>query len=102
MLKVELHAHTAEDRADRVAHTTRDLVQHAISLGYGALAITLHDTQRDITRDAAWATERGLVLIRGIERTIQGVHVLLITFPAEATSAVRRFEDIPALKVAHP
>jgi predicted metal-dependent phosphoesterase TrpH len=102
MLKVELHAHSAEDRADRVAHTTRDLVRHATSLGYRGLAITLHDTQPDISRDVDWAAERGLVLIRGIERTIQGVHILLINFPADATSAVRRFDDIPPLKAAHP
>jgi len=102
MLKVELHAHTAHDRADRVAHTTRDLVEHAIGLGYHALAVTLHDIQRDNARDAAWARERGFVLIRGIERTIEGVHILLINFPAHATAQVRRFEDVPRLKAAHP
>ena len=102
MLKVELHAHTAHDRADRVAHTTRDLVEHAMGLGYHALAVTLHDIQRDNTRDAAWARERGFVLIGGIERTIEGVHILLINFPAHATPLVRRFEDIPRLKAAHP
>src|SRR3954447_6171877 len=102
MLKVELHAHTADDRADRVAHTTRDLVRHAISLEYGALAITLHDTQNDITRDAAWARDQGLVLLPGVERTIQGVHTLLINFPAEASLGVRRFDDVAGIKGAHP
>lgn len=102
MLKVELHAHTAEDRADRIGHTVRQLVTHAMSLGYGALAITLHDIQRDITGDAAWARERGFVLIPGIERTIQGVHILLINFPAHATMSVRRFEDIPAARASYP
>ena len=42
------------------------------------------------------------MLIPGIERTIQGVHILLINFPAAATAAVRRFDDIPRLKAAHP
>jgi predicted metal-dependent phosphoesterase TrpH len=102
MLKVELHAHTAQDRADRVAHSTRELVDHAIGLGYHALAVTLHDIQRDNTSDAAWARERRFVLLAGIERTIQGKHVLLINFPRQATAAVRRFDDIPRLKAAHP
>jgi predicted metal-dependent phosphoesterase TrpH len=102
MLKVELHAHTAHDRADRIAYTTRELVEHALALGYHALAITLHDIQRDISADAAWALERGLVLLPGIERTIEGVHILLVNFPAHATLAVRRFGDIPELKAAHP
>jgi predicted metal-dependent phosphoesterase TrpH len=102
MLKVELHAHTAQDRADRVTHSTRELVEHAMGLGYHALAVTLHDTQHDTTRDAAWARERGFVLLPGIERTVQGKHVLLINFPPQATAAVRRFEDIPRVKAAHP
>ncbi len=102
MLKVELHAHTADDRSDRISHTTRDLVTHAMALGYHALAVTLHDVQRDTSRDAAWARERGFTLLPGIERTIQGVHILLINFPPDATARVRRFDDIPALKAANP
>jgi predicted metal-dependent phosphoesterase TrpH len=102
MLKVELHAHTAHDRVDRIAHTTRDLVEHAIRLGYHALAVTLHNRQLDMTNDIAWARERGFVLIRGIERTVEGKHILLINFPAQATLRVRRFDDIPRLKDAHP
>jgi predicted metal-dependent phosphoesterase TrpH len=102
MLKVELHAHTVHDRADRIRHTTRDVIEHAISLGYHALALTLHDIQRDNTADAAWARERGFVLISGVERTIEGVHVLLINFPAHLALGVRRFADVPALKAAWP
>jgi predicted metal-dependent phosphoesterase TrpH len=85
-----------------VTHSTRELVEHAMALGYHALAVTLHDTQHDSTRDAAWARERGFVLLPGIERTVQGKHVLLINFPPPATAAVRRFDDIPRLKAAHP
>jgi predicted metal-dependent phosphoesterase TrpH len=102
MLKVELHAHTADDRADRVGHTTRQLIEHAMSLGYHAMAITLHDKQLDTTRHAAWAQERGFVLLPGIERTVEGVHILLINVPADATAHVRRFDDVPVLKAAHP
>ena len=102
MLKVELHAHTAHDRADRIRHSTRDLVEHAMSLGYHALALTLHDIQRDNDADAAWARDRGFVLISGVERTIQGAHVLLINFPADLALGVRRFADVPGLKAAWP
>ena len=41
-------------------------------------------------------------LLPGIERTIEGAHVLLINFPAAATLAVRRLDDLAALKAAHP
>jgi predicted metal-dependent phosphoesterase TrpH len=97
VVKIELHAHTDEDPADRITHTTRQLVDHAASLGYGALAVTLHDRYFDPTPHAAYARERGIVLLPGIERTIARRHVLLINFPA-ACADVLSFEDVAGLK----
>lgn len=102
MIKVELHAHTNDDAYDRIPHTTRQLIDRAALLGYGALAITLHDRQLDIAPHEAYARERGVVLLRGIERTIGGKHVLLINFPAEASEGVGRFSDVPRIKARHP
>ena len=97
MLKVELHAHTDDDPADRITHSTRQLIDRAAALGYGALAITLHDRYFDPAPYAAHARERSLVLLPGIERTIANRHVLLINFPA-ASADVRSFDDIARLK----
>lgn len=97
MLKVELHTHTNFDPLDRIPHTSRQLIDHAASLGYQGLAITLHDRFYDPTPDASYARERGLVLIPGIERTIGGRHVLLLNFTKEVEGA-RSFEDVAALK----
>jgi predicted metal-dependent phosphoesterase TrpH len=101
VLKVELHAHTDLDPYDRVPHSTRELIDHAASLGYRALAVTLHDRYYDAAADRAYARERGIVLISGIERTIGRSHVLLINFPA-ACASVMTFDDVAALKAAHP
>lgn len=97
MLKVELHSHTDYDPLDRIPHTSRELIDHAASLGYQGLAITLHDRFYDPAPDAAYARERGITLIPGIERSIHGRHVLLINFPRESET-VRSFEDVAALK----
>jgi predicted metal-dependent phosphoesterase TrpH len=97
MLKIELHAHTDHDPVDRIPHSSRDLIDHAARLGYHALAITLHDRFYDPAVDAAYARERSIVLIPGIERTVGGRHVLLINFPPAAES-VRTFDDIARLK----
>jgi predicted metal-dependent phosphoesterase TrpH len=97
MLKVELHTHTDHDPLDRVPHTTHQLIDRAAALGYQALAITLHDRFYDPAVDAAYARERGVVLIPGIERSIAGRHVLMINFSAEC-GTVRTFEEIAALK----
>jgi len=97
VLKTELHAHTDADPADRIAHTTCQLVDRAAALGYGALAITLHDRYFDPTVDAAYARERDVVLLSGIECTIARRHILLINFPPECAD-VRSFDDIARLK----
>ena len=99
MLKVELHAHTDRDPLDHIGHSTRALIDHAASLGYQALAITLHNRYFDPAADADYARERGIVLIPGIERSIGRRHVLLLNFPA-ACDAVRTFDDIAKLKAS--
>jgi hypothetical protein len=101
VIKTELHAHTDEDPADRIPHTIRELIDHAASLGYGALAVTLHDRYFDPAPHAAYARERGLLLLPGIERTIARRHILLINFPKECAD-VRTFGDLATLKHRRP
>jgi predicted metal-dependent phosphoesterase TrpH len=97
VLKVELHAHTDEDPADRIAHSTRDLIDRAAQLRYDALAVTLHDRYFDPAPHAGYAGARGIILLSGIERTIQGKHVLLINFPPEV-ARVETFADVRVIK----
>ena len=97
MLKVELHAHSADDPIDAIPHTTAQLIERTAAMGYHALAVTLHDRQLDLRRYASLAAERGVTLIPGIERTIQGKHVLLLNF-SSAAEDVRSFEDLAVLK----
>ena len=82
--------------------TAQDLIVRAAALGYGAIAITLHDAVFDPAPLAAFARQHGVRLLPGVERTVQRAHVLLINFPAAAAMAVHRLEDIAALKAAHP
>jgi hypothetical protein len=96
-LKVELHAHSADDPLDRIPYSTRELIDRAAALGYQALAVTLHDRQLDVRPHAEYAAERGVTLIPGIERTIEGKHVLLLNFRHGAES-VAGFEDLARLK----
>jgi len=97
MLKVELHAHTSDDPCDQIAYSAKELIDRAAGLGYDALAITLHDRQLDIRHLIPYAAERQVVLIPGVERTVEGRHVLLLNF-AEGTDEVRTFEDLRVLK----
>jgi predicted metal-dependent phosphoesterase TrpH len=99
VLKVELHSHTNDDPVDCIPYTTSRLIERAAAMGYQALAITLHDRQLDLAPFAGLATELGVTLIPGIEKTIEveGKHVLLLNFTA-GTTGVRSFDDLARLK----
>src|SRR5688572_21539300 len=97
VLKVELHTHSADDPVDRIPHSTIQLIDRAAELGFDALAVTLHDRQLDLEPFTSYAVERGITLIPGIERTIQGKHVLLLNFRRGAQDVVT-FDDLARLK----
>jgi predicted metal-dependent phosphoesterase TrpH len=97
VLKIELHAHTSDDPVDDVPYSTCQLIDRAAELGYHALAVTLHDRQLDLRARASYAADRGITLIPGIERTIEGRHVLLLNF-SPATESVNTFDDLARLK----
>lgn len=101
MLKVELHTHTGDDPCDRIPYSSTELIDRASALGFDVLAITLHERQLDTGWLAAYAAERGVVLLPGVERTVRGKHVLLINFGQDA-EAVRSFDDIARLKARDP
>jgi hypothetical protein len=97
MLKVDLHLHTADDPVDTIRHTAAELVERAAEQHFSALAITLHERQHCARSLADLAREHGIVLIPGVERTIEGRHVVLLNFP-QAAESVRTFADLKRLK----
>lgn len=101
MLKVELHSHTSDDPHDRIPYSTSQLIDRAAALGYQALAVTLHDRQLDPRPYESYARERGVTLIPGIERTIEGKHVLLVNFRRGAED-VQSFADLARLREREP
>jgi predicted metal-dependent phosphoesterase TrpH len=101
VLKVELHTHSADDPVDMIPHSTHELIDRAAALGYQALALTLHDLQLDPRPLVSYAAERGITLIPGIERTIEGRHVLLINFSMRSMD-VDSFDALARLKAREP
>jgi predicted metal-dependent phosphoesterase TrpH len=101
VIKTELHAHTDGDGSDRIAHSAHSLIDRAAALGYGALAITLHDRWTDPAALRDYALERDIVLLSGIERSIQRKHVLIINGPKSA-ERLRTFDDLTAFRADNP
>jgi hypothetical protein len=101
LVKVELHSHTNDDPEDPIGYSAEDLVDRAVALGYGALAITLHDRHFADAATTQYARQRGVTLIPAIERTIEGCHLLLVNFPAES-ALTSSFDSVRDLKRRHP
>jgi len=97
VLKTDLHLHTSEDPVDVIAHNAYALIDRAVELGFDAIALTLHDRQIADPRLFDYARDHGLTLLPGVERTIEGRHVLLINF-SHGVDQVRTFADLARLK----
>src|SRR3990172_1286072 len=108
ILKVDLHLHTKEDPHDFIGYDAFRLVDMMAARGFGVLSVTNHDRITWSERLKDYARERGIVLLRGVERTIRKRHILLINFKGEL-SDYRSLHDIQKAKrpdnlviAAHP
>lgn len=97
-IKADFHLHTAEDVHDAVDYTALELIEHAHQLGFGALAITLHDRVFSDPEVTARARELGILLIPGGELRIEGADVVVLNISAEEAAGVRTFADLRRLR----
>jgi len=80
-LKADLHLHTAEDPLDRVRYTAKELISRAADKGFDVISITNHH-QMTFNQDLlSYAQKNGILLIPGVEMTIQRRHVLVLNPP---------------------
>jgi len=91
-LKADLHLHTREGDAF-IAYDARALIDRAAREGYRVLAVTNHDQLTFNRRLADYAGERGIVLVPGVEATIEGCHVLVYNLDV-SLSLLRTFADL--------
>jgi predicted metal-dependent phosphoesterase TrpH len=80
-LKVDFHLHTSDDPLDRVAHTAKELISKAADEGFDAISITNHDRLTFNQDLFEFAREMDVLLIPGIEMTIENRHVLVLNPP---------------------
>jgi len=107
-LKADLHIHTSEGPEGIVRWTPREVIDLAARAGYRVLSFTDHDHRTYDSSLAGYAQERGIVLIPGVEATIEGRHVLLYNFShsldgPRSLSDIRRRKRPDSLVIApHP
>jgi predicted metal-dependent phosphoesterase TrpH len=95
-LKADLHLHTREGDPF-IAYDAYALIARAAREGYEVLSITNHDRLTFSERLEAYAAERGILLVPGVEATIEGRHVLLYNFDV-SLSMLRTFADLRRFK----
>ena len=92
VLKADLHLHTREGEGF-IAYDARGLIDRAARDGFQVLSITNHDTITFSEDLSAYAWERGILLIPGVEATIEGRHVLLYNIDI-SPDRIRTFGDL--------
>src|SRR5881396_3940198 len=97
-VKVDLHIHTLDDPKDAVDYSTHELLERARALGFGVLAITLHDAVFDRQEVFADAAAMGILLIPAAEVRLRGADVILLNVTAEEVVGLKSFDDLRQLR----
>src|ERR1700737_4291089 len=96
--KVDLHIHTLDDPKDVIEYAAHQLLERAHSLGFGVLAITLHDAVFDRQEVFADAAGMGILLIPAAEVRVEGADVIVLNVAAEEIANVKTFGDLRRLR----
>ncbi len=97
-IKVDLHIHTLDDPKDVIDYSAHQLLERAQALGFGVLAITLHDAVFDRQEVFADAAAMGILLIPAAEVRLCGADVIVLNVTAGEIAALKSFDDLRQLR----
>ena len=97
-IKIDLHIHTLDDPKDAVDFSAHQLLERARSLGFGVLAITLHDAVFDRKEVFADAAAMGILLIPAAEMRLCGADVIVLNVTSEEAAQLKNFDDLRRLR----
>ena len=100
--RVELHSHCQGDPVDQLHHTIFEHIDQAKKVGLDAIAVTWH---RKICADLeaeAYARERGVLLIRGIEAELDRRHLVVLNLQKDDLPAETSWDQVRALRQRRP
>ena len=97
--KADLHLHCGDGEIqDPWTPQSKDIIDHAKSLGFNLLSFTCHNKVFYNEDLAEYAEKQGILLIPGVERDIEGKHVLIYNINNREAQQVRTFNDLRQLK----
>ncbi len=97
LLKADLHLHSGEDYYDVLHYSAYQLIDRCAELKYQVISIACH---RIFTYCETWceyAEERGILLLPGVEASIEGKHVLILNANEDANK-LQTFEELKVYK----
>ncbi len=97
-IKLDLHIHTLDDPKDVIDYSAHQLLKRAKELGFGVLAITLHDAVFDRAEVFADAAALGILLIPAAEVRLQGADAILLNVTAAEVAGLKNFDDLRQLR----
>ncbi len=100
-LKVQLHLHTKEDPLDSIRLNAKQVIDLAARQNYDVLAITCHNVLIFNEDLKEYAEQKRILLIPGIEKTVERKHVVIINATVESQK-INSFEDLKEYRKNHP
>src|SRR2546428_13619037 len=97
-IKRDLHIHTLDDPKDVIDYSAHQLLKRAKELGFGVLAITLHDAVFDRAEVFADAAALGILLIPAAEVRLQGADVIVLNVTGKEIAELKNFGDLRRLR----
>jgi len=91
-LKADLHVHTQEAEPS-IKYSAREMIDRAAREGFRVLGITNHDVFTYDDELAAYASDHDVLLVPGVESTVEGRHVLIYNADVGADK-LRTFADL--------
>src|SRR4029077_2476768 len=97
-IKVDLHIHTLDDPKDVIDYSAHQLLERAKQLGFGVLAITLHDAVFNRAEVFADAAAMGILLIPAAEVRLEGADIILLNVTPGEIADLKSFDDVRQLR----
>lgn len=99
--RASLHNHTNSDPQDPIRYSDKELIDHAAKEGFKILAITCHNKWIGSKELIDYAEKKGVLLIPGVEKTIQRRHISILNCTEEAEK-IHTFKALKEYKQKHP
>ena len=87
IVKADFHAHTSADPVDDISYSPYEYIDAAAKKGYKVVALTHHYAQNFDKKYAEYGKKKGVLVIPGLEATIEGQDVVILNSVAKSITS---------------